>query len=138
MRKIIFFVLLICGTNSVLFAQKKSTASAAAPTNFDLKWDKMEYEFGEIPQGTPATAKFKLTNTTKQVLLLKNVKGGCGCTTTDYDKTPIKPGKSTIVNAIYDAAAEGSFSKSVKVTTNLSDDFIMLIIKGKVTPKAKK
>ena len=131
MKKIIFLFLLA-------LASRTATAQMTQPNNFDLKWDKMEYEFGEISQGKPVTAKFKLTNTTKEDLVLKNVKGGCGCTKTDYDKTPIKPGKTTVIKAIYDAEAEGVFSKSVKVSTSLSDDQIMLLIKGKVLPKVKK
>jgi Protein of unknown function (DUF1573) len=115
-----------------------NAAANNAPTNNNVKIDPFENKMGTLTQGVPKEAIFTILNTTSKPLVLKDVKGGCGCTSTDYSKEPIPPGHSTTFKAIYDAASPGDFSKSVKVTTNFDAEPIMVIISGKVVPKAKK
>ena len=42
------------------------------------KWDKTISDFGEIEQGIPKEAEFKLTNDGKEPLLIQMAKAGCG------------------------------------------------------------
>jgi hypothetical protein len=95
-------------------------------------WDKTMHDFGEIPQGIPVEAEFTLTNQSQEVLLIKEVKTTCGCTVAGYSQDPILPGESTIIKATYNAKKEGQINKTIKVFTNLNDDFIPLQLKGKV------
>jgi hypothetical protein len=99
------------------------------------KFDKTTSDFGEIEQGIPKEAQFKLTNEGKEPLLISQAKAGCGCTNLKYSQDPILPGKSTIIAATYNAAAMGQFSKSITVTTNADPNPVMLIIKGTVVAK---
>jgi hypothetical protein len=54
-----------------------------------LHFDKMEHDFGIITQGIPQKAVFTLTNESAEAIVLKNVKGSCGCTATSYTSEPI-------------------------------------------------
>ena len=112
------------------FAQTPAAAPKAAP----LKWATENVDMGKIPQGTPATATFNFTNEGKEPVALKTVQPGCGCTTSDYTKEPVAPGKKGYVKAIYNAMAMGSFNKSVTVTTD-GGDMTVLIIHGEVIAK---
>ncbi len=107
-----------------------------AYTNVDfaakVKIDKMEHDFGVIAQGIPQTATFTLTNEADIPLILKKVKGSCGCTATSYDKEPIAPGVATQIKAEYNAKNLGKFSKTVTVYTNLDEKPIVLTIRGEV------
>lgn len=114
--------------------KKAAIETAQAQTKqSDLKWADETHDFGEIEKGKPVSYEFTFTNTTKQTVLLTNVKPSCGCTATNYTKTPVKPGEKGTVVATYNAAAPGNFHKTVTVTTNEEGAAPkVLIIKGKV------
>lgn len=116
-------------------AAKATPATAEAPKNMTpsgITWNDDVHTFGDIEKGKPVSHEFTFKNTTKQTVLITNVKAQCGCTATNYTKTPIKPGEVGVVTATYNAANPGSFSKTVTVTTNDSDVNKILTIKGKV------
>ncbi len=100
-----------------------------------ISWKSDTISVGEIPQGTPYTIKFEFTNTTDKPVVVTNVKAQCGCTATDYSKDPIKPKKSGYVNAIFNAANPGAFTKTVTVTTSDSETPKKLTFKGTVVAK---
>ena len=119
---------------------KAAVAPAAAtpveqkPTGLTFKEE--VYSFGDIEKGKPVTHEFTFKNTSKQTILLTNVKASCGCTTPTWTKTPIKPGESGNVTATYNAANEGAFTKTITVTANDTEQNKVLTIKGKVNPGA--
>ena len=120
-------------------AKKPVVATQDAPKNMTpsgITWKEDSHNFGDIEKGKPVSHEFSFKNTTKQTILITNVKASCGCTATNYTKTPIKPGESATVTATYNAANPGSFSKNVTVTTNDSDVNKILSIKGKVIAPA--
>lgn len=104
-----------------------SKTSAAAAS---IVWKSETIDVGTIPQNTPKPIVFEFKNTGKTAVILTNVKGSCGCTATDYTKTPIAPGKSGTVTATYNAANIGAFTKTVSVTTNVETNPTVLTIKG--------
>jgi hypothetical protein len=111
-------------------------ASKEAKNNSSIVWKSETIDVGSIPQNTPKPIVFEFTNTGKTVLLITNVQGSCGCTATNYTKSPIAPGKSGIITATFNAANAGSFSKTVSVTTNLDASVKILTIKGTVIAAA--
>jgi hypothetical protein len=130
MKKVImimFSALLLSGT--AVLAQAPTT-----PAPNVLKWKSTNIDMGKVPQGTPATATFDFTNTGSAPVVLKTVQPGCGCTTSDYTKEPVSKNKSGFVKATYNAANAGQFSKSITVTTDASEQ-VVLIIHGEVVPK---
>jgi hypothetical protein len=101
-----------------------------------ISWKSDTIEVGSIPQGTPKVIEFEFKNNSDKSVILTNVKPACGCTAADYSKEPIAPGKSGYVKATYNAAALGSFVKTVTVTTNLEETPITLTFKGTVVAKS--
>ena len=83
-----------------------------------IKWKSESIDVGNIPQGKPKLIRFEFTNTSSKPIIIQNVAPSCGCTTADYTKTPIQPGKKGFVEASYNAAAAGPFMKTVNVTTS--------------------
>ncbi len=118
---------------------KKAVAASTEEKNMkpsENTWEEDSFNFGEIEQGTPVSHEFTFKNTTKQTILITNVRASCGCTATNYTKTPIKPGETGTVTATYNARNGGNFNKTVTVTTNDSDVKKVLKIKGKVLTPA--
>lgn len=95
-----------------------------------ILWKSETIEVGEIPQNKPKDVIFEFKNTGKTTVVIKEVKASCGCTATNYTKTPIQPGQSATVTATYNAAAKGSFSKTVTVTTSADETPKVLSFKG--------
>jgi hypothetical protein len=141
MKNILILACVIALSYTQVNAQTATAASATPATSVanpnapKAKFDKTVNDFGEIEQGIPKEAQFKLTNEGKEPLLISQAKAGCGCTNLKYSQEPILPGKSTVIAATYNAAAMGQFSKSVTVTTNADPNPVMLIIKGTVVAK---
>lgn len=125
MKKILFFTVfvLIC---TCIFAQEAPPA----------KFDKVKHSFGKIPQAVPTNTNFTFTNTSNKPLVISNVSSSCGCTTPEFAKTPVMPGKKGTIKAGYNAAEVGKFSRSLTVNFAGYDKPGVLIIEGEVVPKS--
>lgn len=102
-----------------------------------ISFDNTVFDFGTIYEGKTAEHEFIFTNTGKVPLILNSVTPGCGCTTPEWPREPIMPGKSAKIKAIYNPGSyKGSFSKGITVMSNASNANIQLTIKGivKETP----
>ena len=103
-----------------------------------MTFEKDAHDFGKVPEGTMATHEFKFKNTGNQPIIIANVQASCGCTTPDWTKTPVLPGKSGIVKAMYSSAGRpGIFTKTVTVTSNAATPSTVLTIKGDVVNKSE-
>ena len=94
------------------------------------------HDFGKVAEGTMATYEFKFKNTGNQPVVIANVQASCGCTTPDWTKTPVLPGKMGVIRAMYNSAGRpGVFNKTVTVTSNAAEPNKTLTIKGSVLTK---
>ncbi|MEO5998430.1 MAG: DUF1573 domain-containing protein [Chitinophagaceae bacterium] len=76
------------------------------------------FDFGKIQQSHPVTHEFEIVNVSQDTLKLLNVQASCGCTTPVWKKDPVAPGASTIINVGYNAAAQGTFEKTITILYN--------------------
>jgi hypothetical protein len=108
-------------------------ATAPNPNAADLKFKTEKHDFGTVPEGPQAKFDFEFTNEGKEPLILSNVQASCGCTTPEWPKEPILPGKSAKVTAIYNTQGRpGQFTKSITVSSNAKTPSIVLMINGTV------
>ena len=107
-------------------------AIAETPATTSIAFDEDNFNFGEIPQGDPASHKFVFTNSGTENLVIESVKPSCSCTVTDYTKEPVPPGGKGYVIAEYSAKNEGVFKKSVTVIANTDPKAKILNINGEV------
>ncbi len=103
----------------------------------DVAFEKMDYDFGKIKEEAgPANYSFKFTNTGKVPLVISAVNASCGCTTPEWSKEPVLPGKSGFVKVAYNPLNRpGSFSKTITVVANIPNGSKVLKISGDVIPK---
>jgi len=111
-----------------------SVALVFAQDNTQIKFNNTEYNFGNNPQGKPVSHDFTFTNVGTEPLILESVKASCGCTTPEWSKEPILPGNTGLVKAQYNMSREGSFRKSITVTTK-SGENVVLYISGNAVPQ---
>jgi hypothetical protein len=118
---------------STVFAVNAQTTPATDnPAQADIEFDKETHDFGIVNQNQPATYTFMFKNTGKVPLIITNAAASCGCTTPEWTKEPIMPGKKGYVKATYNAASMGVFNKAVTVTSNAKKATVTLYIKGEV------
>lgn len=89
------------------------------------------HDFGKIKQGLPVFHDFQFTNTSAAPLNLDNVQASCGCTTPEWGRGPIAPGRTAAIKVGYNAAAPGFFEKTITVTYGEGKTAV-LTIKGTV------
>ena len=101
-----------------------------------LSFKEMTNNFGNIKEVNGAvTGTFEFTNIAKTPITINSVKATCGCTTPDWTKEPIAPGKNGYIKATYNPTNRpGKFSKSITVSTSTGET-IILKIEGNVEPK---
>lgn len=100
-------------------------------TQTALTFKEDTHNFGNILKDKTASYDFSFTNTSDKDIMITKVKTSCGCTVPNYPKTPIKPGESAVITAIYKPHYTGSFNKTLTVKTDGGEKTI-LHIKGKV------
>lgn len=122
MKRLLLAVVLLTSTS--LFAQKK--ANDIAKLSVD------SYDFGKIKQNVPAEATITVTNIGTEPLLIEDARPSCGCTVSDYTKTPIAPGKTGTIKATYNAVALGQFDKTLTVKFAGADDVKFVKLTGEV------
>ena len=106
----------------------------------NIEFEKTTHDFGKIREEIKkAEYKFVFKNTGDGDLKILKVQTSCGCTASDYPRTPIKPGESSVLTVFYSTTNRPStFRKSITVTVNNPDKpHTVLYIKGFVIPKSK-
>ena len=112
-------------TNSTVNIEVTSKASS-------IKWTSETIDVGEIPQGIPKSIEFEFTNTSKEPIVLLIAQGSCGCTSTDFPKTPVLPGTTAKITATFNAANKGNFTKKVTVKIASEEEPVLLTFIGVV------
>ena len=108
-----------------------------AQDNKFIKFKETVHDFGEIKEGVEqASHEFKFTNVGNTAIKLVDVKPSCGCTTPDWTKDEVAPGKEGIVKATYSTTNRpGPFLKTITVkaqSTDGQEEVHVLKLKGNV------
>ncbi|HUS86083.1 MAG TPA: DUF1573 domain-containing protein [Bacteroidales bacterium] len=104
-----------------------------------INFESTKFDFGEIAQNVKADVSFKFTNDGKSDLIIRKVRSSCGCTTVTPSNTTIKPGESSIIEAVFDAGIrQGNQQKVITIITNdPKQSQISLVVSGSVKAPGK-
>lgn len=112
--------------------------STGAFAQGELKFENDNHDFAKVTEGTVATHEFKFKNVGDQPVVISHVQASCGCTTPEWTKEPVMPGKTGFVKAAYNSNGRpGVFNKTITVTSNAKEATKVLSIKGDVISKAE-
>ncbi len=125
MKHLLFILTAMLLSVGSLSAQEKQAVISAKETIFD---------FGTIKEiDGKVTHAFVIENTGDGPLVITRVIASCGCTTPEWTKEPIAPGKTGDVNITYNPAGRpGPFVKTISIYSNGKKGSYILTIKGKV------
>lgn len=136
MKLILFSLALILGLQANAQETNKKSAPKKEVTQQKkgLMFSVMEINRENIPFGSEEVFAFEFKNGSKTPAIIQGVQTSCGCTTAEKPEAPIKPGKKSQIAVKYDTKRVGAFTKTITVTSNVSDP-IILTIKGTVLPQ---
>ena len=118
MKQIVFIFMAILLATGMASAQKKAVISAET-TSFDF--------------GTIKEADGKVSNTGDMPLVITRVIASCGCTTPEWPKEPVAPGKKAQIKVTFDPAGRpGPFTKTISVYSNGKTGSFIMNIRGEV------
>ncbi|MCD7970961.1 MAG: DUF1573 domain-containing protein [Alistipes sp.] len=97
------------------------------------------WDFGKIEEADgPVSHTFEFTNTGDNAIVIERVSVSCGCTTPEYSREPVLPGKKGSIKVTYDPAIRpGYFSKDIYVISNNGRNNDRLIVRGEVKGKPR-
>jgi hypothetical protein len=130
MKKVFFSAILLTLTSAIFAQAAPLTIASVAKFNSDTIY------LGEIKQSNPTKGTFIVTNISKSPIIIEQANPTCGCTISDYTKSPIKPDSTGIINATYNAAGIGHFEKHLTVKFAGINEMKTITLKGEVLAAA--
>ncbi|SIT78727.1 DUF1573 domain-containing protein [Pontibacter indicus] len=122
-------------------AKQTAAPQAQAKSGPAITFNATEHNFGDIAQGDVVEHTFTFTNTGTQPLIIDRVDVTCGCTSPDWTKEAVMPGKTGFVKAKYNSAGRmGQQKKAITVHSNTGEPtyvYIVTNIKEKSASSAK-
>jgi len=98
-----------------------------------ISFDKTTFDYGNVKAGADGHRFFTVKNTGDKPLIISEVKPSCGCTTPEWSKDPILPGKTAQIKVGYNTGIKGAFNKLIEVYSNdPANNRSVLYIKGNV------
>jgi|GEM_PF-5573961 hypothetical protein len=100
MKKLILSVVLIFGLSSVNSLRAQQTKSDAnAPV---VAFEKDTIDYGTVVYVSDSTLYVTFKNTGKELLIISEANGSCGCPISTARKEPIQPRQKTQIKVYYD------------------------------------
>ncbi|MCU0392724.1 MAG: DUF1573 domain-containing protein [Thermoflexibacter sp.] len=94
-----------------------------------IEFDQNQHDFGNIKAGEIVKHKFKFKNIGDVPLVISDVKPTCGCTTTNFTKTPVPPGNEGEIELQFDSSGKsGPQHKPVTVLANVEGGQTQLVL----------
>ena len=121
MHKLAFIFLIIflvsCEANKNNSNSEKHTTKELAPT--EISFDEAVHNFGKLKAGEIVLHTFVLTNTGDNDFVIESLETDCGCVTTHFNKQPVPPGKTTLIEVeLNTAGLVGREYKTIEVLGN--------------------
>ena len=121
-------------TAAAYTAQAQAPAAKAATTAGPaITFEEVKYDFGSVVQGGTVDHTFKFKNTGTAPLVISNIGVSCGCTTPEWTKAPIAPGKTGTIAAHFNSAGKmGMQNKVLTIESNATAGSTTVSLVGEV------
>ena len=135
MKKSLLFALSL--TVAAYTAQAQTTTptiKAAGPVAGPaITFEEVKYDFGSVVQGGTVDHTFKFKNTGTAPLVINNIGVSCGCTTPEWTKAPVLPGKTGTIAAHFNSTGKvGMQNKVLTIESNAAAGSTTVALVGEV------
>lgn len=94
----------------------------------------LQYDFGDIVEGSDASKTFHFVNKGTQSLLFGTINTTCSCTASEYPKEGVQPGDSAYIKVVFDSKGKkGFYAQGVNLSYNGGE--VNIVIYANVIPK---
>ncbi len=99
-----------------------------------IVFEQSVHDFGTIYEKSgKVNYTFRFKNVGKIPLIIQKITASCGCTSTEYTKTPVQAGEHGSINITFDPTnRNGNFNKTIGVYANVEKSPLKLYIKGNI------
>lgn len=125
-----YLLILFCGVWVYGCSHGVATKTEAAPSvTMTMPFESGEQivfdtiSLGRIGSGEIVNGSFAISNNSMKPIVIVNIVNGCGCTTVDYDTSPILGGDSRTINFAFDS--EGKVGWQLKSIDVVMSDHTM-------------
>ncbi len=120
-----------------LFAGLMLAGTCAFASAQTITFNPTTIDYGTIKPNADGNRVFTVKNTGDKPLVISSVVPSCGCTSPEWSKDPIMPGKTGQIKVHYDTSRVGAFQKLIEVFSNDPvNSRSVVYIKGDVNPEA--
>ena len=135
MKKTLLLALSLTAAAYTTHAQTPATAAkpggpVAGPA---ITFEEVKYDFGSVVAGGTVDHVFKFKNTGTAPLIISNIGVSCGCTTPEWTKVPVAPGKTGTISAHFNSTGKmGMQNKVLTIESNATAGNTTVSLVGEV------
>ena len=85
------------------------------------------YNFGDVMEGELLTHTFTVKNIGNEMLIISDAKGSCGCTVSEWPRTPIRPGEESYVRVTFNSSGREGQQKKTLITNTVPNIKVITI-----------
>ena len=124
-------------TAAAFTAHAQTAAPAAKPVGPvagpAITFEEVKYDFGSVVAGGTVDHTFKFKNTGTAPLIISNIGVSCGCTTPEWTKAPVLPGKTGTIAAHFNSTGKmGMQNKVLTIESNATAGSTTVSLVGEV------
>jgi len=135
MKKSLLLALsLMAGAYTTTHAQTTLAAKSVGPVAGPaITFEEVKYDFGSVVAGGTVDHTFKFKNTGTAPLIISNIGVSCGCTTPEWTKAPVLPGKIGTIAAHFNSTGKmGMQNKVLTIESNAAAGSTTVSLVGEV------
>ena len=133
MKKTLLLALSLTAAAYTAQAQAMKPAAAGPVAGPAITFEEVKYDFGSVAQGGIVDHTFKFKNTGNAPLVISNIGVSCGCTTPEWTKAPVMPGKTGSITAHFNSTGKiGMQNKVLTIESNAAAGSTTVALVGEV------
>ena len=133
MKKTLLLALSLTAAAYTAQAQALKPAAAGPVAGPAITFEEVKYDFGSVAQGGIVDHTFKFKNTGNAPLVISNIGVSCGCTTPEWTKAPVMPGKTGSITAHFNSTGKiGMQNKVLTIESNAAAGSTTVALVGEV------
>lgn len=128
--------LIVCGLWLLVSCRSGEKAdNRTAPADTRIEFSQLTFDFGKMTAGETVMHTFRFKNTGRENLLIRNIETGCGCTTADYTREPVAPGKEGKIEIAFNSSGRfGKQYKEIRIFANIPEKTVTLKFTADIQP----
>lgn len=124
----------ILSSNLDLLGRSETPESGLVRNDTLLLFEAPVADLGKMRINQKKDVLFRFSNVCPMPVVITKILTNCGCTSVDWSKAPVMPGKESGITITFQAEQEGVFFKKIFIYHSADSSPVEIALKGKVVP----